>query len=165
MPSLAGVRTPTPAPTTEPAMDPAPATAAAAPPVPAPGSPCTDDMLRLEVRAPASVAVGDRPTFDLVATNTAPVPCVRALDKGLQELVLLDAAGARVWGSNDCFPEASSDPRTLAPGEAVAFPVVWSGLTSQPDCAAPRVGPPPGPYVLRGRLDSKTTPDAPVTIG
>ena len=58
------------------------------------------------------------------------------LDKGLQEIVLLDGAGNRLWGSNDCFPEASDDPRTLAPGRAVAFPLVWGGLTSEPTCTA-----------------------------
>ena len=57
-----------------------------------------------------------------MVTNTSAVPCTRSLDNGLQEVVLLDAAGTRVWGSNDCFPEVSSDPRTLAPGEAVALP-------------------------------------------
>ena len=82
-------------------------------------------MLGVAVRAPPSAAVGSKPTFTLVVTNSSPVPCVRALDKGLQELVLLDAAGHRVWGSNDCFPEASSDRRTLAPGEAVRSR--WSG--------------------------------------
>jgi hypothetical protein len=92
------------------------------------------------------------------------VPCVRALDGGLQEIVLLDRAGNRVWGSNDCFPEASSDTRTLAPGEAAVFPVVWGGLTSAPGCTAPRVTPAPGDYVLRGRLDTKTSSDAVLTL-
>ncbi|MGQ4818798.1 hypothetical protein ACQ1ZK_16945, partial [Enterococcus faecium] len=75
-------------------------------------------MLGLEVRTPGQVAVGTKPTFELVVVNTASVPCVRALDKQLQELVMVDAARTRVWGSNDCFPESSSDQRTLAPGEA-----------------------------------------------
>ncbi|WP_431410921.1 hypothetical protein, partial [Enterococcus faecalis] len=96
-----------------------------APAGPTPGGPCTDDMLGLEVRTPGQVAVGTKPTFELVVVNTASVPCVRALDKQLQELVMVDAARTRVWGSNDCFPESSSDQRTLAPGEAVVFPIVW----------------------------------------
>ena len=69
---------------------------------------------------------------------------MRTLDKGLQEIVLLDGAGNRVWGSNDCFPEASSDVRTLAPGEALAFPLVWGGLTSEPTLHR-------GPRDARGR--------------
>jgi hypothetical protein len=78
--------------------------------------------------------------------------------------VLLDGGGNRVWGSNDCFPETSSDTRTLAPGEAAVFPVVWGGLTSQLGCAGERVPPPPGAYVLRGRLDTKTSGDAALTL-
>jgi hypothetical protein len=93
------------------------------------------------------------------------VPCVRALDKGLQEIVLLDAQGHRVWGSNDCFPEASSDSRLLAPHQAVAFPIVWGGRTSARGCTAARVLPRPGAYVLRGRIGSKPSPNTPFRLG
>jgi hypothetical protein len=162
-PSLAGVRTPVPAPTTTtsaPAPSPTPTTAAA----PSPGGPCTDDVLDVAVRGPGSASAASKPTFELVVTNTAAVPCVRALDKGLQEIVLLDGGGGRVWGSNDCFPEAGSDTRTLQPGEQVSFPVQWGGLTSSPGCAAPRTRPPAGTYVLRGRLDTKASGDTPLTL-
>jgi hypothetical protein len=161
VPSLASVRTPTPPTATAPTETPAPSTPAG----PRPGSPCTDDMIGLVVRAPASVAVGSKPTFELVVTNTSAVPCRRALDKGLQEVVLLDGAGRRIWGSNDCFPEQSSDTRTLAPGEAVALPIVWGGLTSEPTCTAARTPPAPGAYVLRGRLDTKISADTAITLG
>src|SRR3712207_8739292 len=50
-----------------------------------------------------------------------------------------------------------SDTRTLAPGESVAFPLVWGGLTSEPTCTAARTAPAPGQYALRGRLDTKTS--------
>ncbi|SDN49707.1 MucR family transcriptional regulator [Geodermatophilus sp. DSM 45219] len=159
LPSLAGVQTPTPAP--EPSAEPAPAPAAA---TPAPGGPCTDEMVGLEVRAPGSAPVGDKPTFELVVTNVSPVPCVRVLDAGLQEVLLVDSAGNRVWGSNDCFPGTSSDTRTLAPGESVAFPLVWGGLTSEPSCTAARTTPAPGQYALRGRLDTEVSPDVPFTL-
>jgi len=121
-------------------------------------------MLGLELRAPASTSVGSKPTFELAVSNVSAVPCVRALDKGLQEIVMFDASGNRVWGSNDCFPEASSDTRTLAPGEMVVLPLVWGGLTSEPTCTAPRSAPAPGTYVLRGRLDTKVSPDATLTL-
>ncbi|MFD2091699.1 MucR family transcriptional regulator [Blastococcus deserti] len=140
------------------------ATAPAPAPAPAPGGPCTDEMIGLEVRAPGSAAVGSKPTFELAVVNVSAVPCVRPLDKGLQEIVMFDGAGNRVWGSNDCFPESSSDLRTLAPGEVVALPLVWGGLTSEPTCTAPRAAPAPGSYVLRGRLDTKVSPDASITL-
>ena len=129
------------------------------------GGPCTDEMLGLVVRAPATAAGGSKPTFELVVSNVSAVPCVRALDKGLQEIVLLDGSGNRLWGSNDCFPEASSDVRTLAPGEALAFPLVWGGLTSEPTCTAPRRTPGPGAYLLRARLDTKVSSAARLTLG
>ncbi|MGY1591137.1 MucR family transcriptional regulator [Geodermatophilus sp. SYSU D00708] len=154
VPSLASVQTPTPAPETTPEPEPARA------PAPEPGGPCSDDGIGLQVRTPGSAPAASKPTFELVVTNVSPVPCVRTLDKGLQEIVLLDGAGNRLWGSNDCFPEASSDTRTLAPGESVAFPLVWSGLSSEPGCTAQRTAVGPGQYLLRGRLDTKTSPDA-----
>ena len=160
VPSFAAIATPTPPLVTAPA----PASAPPAAPAPVAGGPCTDDMIGLEVRTPPSAAVGSKPTFELAVTNVSAVPCVRALDKGLQEIQLFDSAGNRIWGSNDCFPEASSDPRTLAPGEVVTLPLVWGGLTSEPTCTAPRTNPPPGNYLLRGRLDTKVSPDAPLTL-
>jgi hypothetical protein len=160
VPSLSAVTTPEPPPGTAAAAEP-PGTASG----PVAGGPCTDEMLTVEVRTPASAAIGDKPTFELVVTNVSAVPCVRALDKGLQEIVMFDGAGTRVWGSNDCFPEAGNDLRTLAPGEVVALPLVWGGLTSEPTCTAPRGAPGPGAYTLRGRLDTKVSADASITLG
>lgn len=158
VPSIVSLRTPSaPAATTAKAISPAA-------PAPKPGGPCTDAMIGVSVHAPASVPVGSKPTFQLVVTNTSPVPCVRTLDKGQQEIVLLDAAGHRVWGSNDCFPEASTDTRTLPPKVSVSFAVVWGGLTSRPGCAAPRTPPAAGAYILRGRLATKMSPDVPIRL-
>ncbi|MGZ4641516.1 MAG: MucR family transcriptional regulator [Blastococcus sp.] len=159
VPSMRSLRTPSALPTTKAVPAPAPTSAA-----PTPGGPCTDAMLSVTVRAPASAAVGSKPTFTLVVTNTAAVPCVRALDKGLQELVLVDSSGHRVWGSNDCFPESSSDTRTLAPHATVTFPVIWGGLTSEPTCTAARVRPKPGAYALHGRLATKASANVPFRL-
>jgi len=168
VPSLASVQVPTVGPSPAPAKGTATATRPTTAPVPAgpaPGGACSDDMISVAVRPPGAVVpVGSKPTIDLVVTNVSAVPCVRVLDKGLQEIVLLDSGGGRVWGSNDCFPETSSDTRTLAPGEAAVFPIVWGGLTSTRDCAAARVPPAPGDYVLRGRLDTKASGDAAITL-
>jgi len=152
VPPMRSLRTPTALPTTTAVVAAAPTSAG-----PKPGGPCTDAMLSVTVRAPASAAVGSKPTFTLVVTNASAVPCVRKLDKGLQELVLVDSAGHRVWGSNDCFPESSSDTRTLAAHATVTFPVIWGGLTSEPTCAAARVRPKPGVYALHGRLATKVS--------
>nr|WP_221203628.1 MucR family transcriptional regulator [Modestobacter versicolor] len=167
VPSLAAVQVPTPAPVTSTAAPAGPSAPSSQPPPAGPvsGGACSDEMITVAVRpTPPSAAVGTKPTFDLVVTNVSPVACVRTLDKGLQEIVLLDGLGNRIWGSNDCFPEASSDQRTLQPGEAVVFPVLWSGLSSAPGCTAARSAPGPGSYVLRGRLDTEASADAPFTL-
>jgi len=170
VPSLTAVQTPVPPSATEEAAAEGdadvetPPPAAAARPEPVAGGQCSDDMLGIEVRTPRSAAVGSKPVFELVVSNASRVPCVQDLDKGLQELIMLDGTGARVWGSNDCFPESGPDVRTLAPGEVVVFPVLWGGLASTPDCAAERTPPPPGAYAVRGRLDTKSSPDAPFTL-
>jgi hypothetical protein len=166
LPSLAAVQVPTAAPSSSSAAPAAAPTAApAAPAGPVSGGPCTDDMIAVEVRPnPPATPAGSKPTFDLVVTNVSPVACVRTLDKGLQEIVLIDGPGNRVWGSNDCFPEASTDVRTLQPGEAAVFPVLWSGLSSTPGCAGDRSTPAAGAYVLRGRLDTKASADAALTL-
>ncbi|HEY0126920.1 MAG TPA: MucR family transcriptional regulator [Blastococcus sp.] len=160
VPSLSAVATPDPPPVLETAEEPP-----AAAPDPVAGGPCTDEMLGLEVRAPGSAALGSKPTFEIAVANLSAVPCVRALDKGLEEIVMVDPAGNRLWGSNDCFPEAGSDLRTLAPGEVVVIPLVWSGLTSEPTCTAARGIPAPGTYLLRARLDTKVSADASITLG
>jgi hypothetical protein len=162
VPSLASVRIPTAAETTANAS--AVTNTRTTPARPAGPVPCTDDVIRLEVRTPARVAPGGKPTFELRVANPSRTPCLRALDKGLQELVILDGVGRRLWGSHDCFPETNRDTRTLAPGEVVAFPVVWGGLTSAPGCAGARVPLHPGNYVVRGRLGTKTTADAPLVV-
>jgi hypothetical protein len=159
VPSLASVQIPT-APATRNTAVTSPARSAPARPVP-----CTDDLIGLEVRTPGRVAVGAKPTFELRVANTSHAPCVRRLDKSLQEMVILDRAGRRLWGSNDCFPETSRDSRTLTPGEVVSFPVTWSGLTSDPACTAARAPLAPGTYVVRGRLDTKVTPAAALVVG
>ncbi len=160
VPSLSAIATPTP----PPAATATEAVTTPAVPDPVAGGACTDDMIGLEVRTPGSAAVGSKPTFELLVSNVSAVPCVRGLDKGLQELTLFDLDGNRIWGSNDCFPEVSTDPRTLAPGEVVTIPLVWGGLSSEPTCTAPRDTPPAGNYVVRGRLDTKVSPDAPFTL-
>ncbi|MGY1747499.1 MucR family transcriptional regulator [Blastococcus sp. SYSU D00695] len=156
LPSLASVQTPTP---------PAAVEETPAPPAgPQPGDPCSDDMIAVEVRGPGTVASGSGPTLELAVINVSAVPCVRVLDAELQEIVLVDTAGTRVWGSNDCQPESSDDTRTLAPGEQVVFPLVWSGLSSEPTCGVERTVVPPGDYLLRGRMETATSADSPLTL-
>jgi hypothetical protein len=170
VPSASSIATPTPPDATAAAAAASSAAKSAAararPSAPAPvaGGPCTDAMISLVVRTDSTVAPGNKPTFEIVVGNISAVPCVRALDKNLREIVLQDGQGRRIWASNDCFPETSSEPRTLAPREAVALPVTWGGLTSEPTCTQPRTAPGPGSYFLIARLGTKVSAKTPVTL-
>jgi hypothetical protein len=123
-------------------------------------------MIDLTVRAPVAAVVGSRPTFDLVVTNMSTAACVRALGPDQQEIVLVDAAGRRIWSSTDCPADGAGGQArtTLSPGQAISLDVVWGGQSSEATCTADRVTPPPGRYVLRGRLGSKLAPDVPLTL-
>jgi hypothetical protein len=118
----------------------------------------------VRVGAPAAVRAGAGASLQLVVTNTSAVPCVRPLDRGLQEIVLVDGAGHRIWDSNDCAKLSGSDSRTLTPGQPVSFPLAWNGRSSRPGCTGHPVAPAAGKYVLHGRLDTVASADTPLTI-
>lgn len=127
--------------------------------------PCATGTLTVEVRADGTAVSGQPATLNLVVRNGSTVPCT--FDGAPQEVVLLDAAGHRIWSSVDCpgpgTPDASGT-RTLAAGESVEVAVAWNGLTSEPTCTAAQVAVPAGSYVLRGRLDTTVTQDVPLTV-
>lgn len=138
--------------------------AAPAAPAGAPGGPvpCADHMIqvRAEPGQPAYPA-GAPPELRLVVTNVSGQPCVRDLDGALQEISVWSADGAtKIWSSNDCTNPSAEDPRTLDPGRPLAFAVTWSGLASEPGCAAERSRVPPGGYRVLARLGPVTGPPA-----
>lgn len=141
----------------------------AATPVPVPSTgpvPCTDAMLTAgsEIDRPQH-KVGDKPLLRLVITNISSQPCVRDLDSAKQEIVVWNSGQtAKLWSSNDCTNAASTDLRTLVPGQPVAFAVTWAGRTSTPGCAEPRTVVPAGNYRVLTRLDDIVSPPTPFTI-
>ena len=44
------------------------------------------------------------------------------------------------------------------------LPLVWGGLTSEPTCTVARGTPAAGSYLVRGRLDTRVSADAPLTL-
>jgi hypothetical protein len=128
-------------------------------PVSAAGAPqqCPDSALTVTV-TPAKPAyrVGETPVLKLTVQNTGGVACVRDVGPRQQELVLYDGA-ARIWSSNDCYPDGGTDVRTLHPQESVSSTVVWSGLSSQPGCAGTRSRVRAGSYNLVGHVGNATS--------
>ena len=128
--------------------------------------PCDDGMI--EVRAETgrpTYAAGARPELRLVVTNTSGQPCVRDLDGAEQEIAVWSGDGERkLWSSNDCVNPATDDLRTLVPGQPVAFAVTWSGLGSEPGCAAGRERVEPGGYRVLARLGAVVGDPVPLLL-
>ena len=133
-------------------------------PVPRTGPvPCTNAMLATgaEIDPPVH-RVGSQPVLRLVVTNVSGQPCVRDLDAARQEIVVWSGDGAtRLWSSNDCLNDPTTDLRTLVPGRPVAFALTWGERTTTPGCAQPRTVVPAGSYRLMVRLDDLISPPTP----
>jgi hypothetical protein len=144
---------------------PRPTVVAQAPvPVPRTGPvPCTNAMLTTGAEIePAVHKVGSHPVLRLVITNVSGQPCVRDLDAARQEIVVWSGDGAvRLWSSNDCLNNPTTDLRTLVPGRPVAFALNWGGRTTTPGCAQARTVVPAGSYRLMVRLDDLISPPTP----
>jgi len=135
-------------------------------PEPAEAGPCPDEAIGLTVGSElGQYAAGSKPVLALSITNIGAVPCLRDLDPAQQIWGLFAADGTRLWGSSDCYPPASlPSPELLAPGQVMTFTIIWSGLTSEPTCTAPRVNLGPGSYILRGYLANLVSPDVPLVL-
>lgn len=172
VPSLVPVDAAEPAPdaAADPAAPGAPAEGAdpapAQPTAPAEPAPCPDEAIGLTVGAEfGQYAAGSKPRMGLNVTNISAIACIRDLDAALQTWGLYAADGTRLWGSNDCYPSASvPTPHLLAPGQVVAFAIIWSGKTSEPTCTVRREVLGPGSYILRGYLGELVSPDASLVL-
>lgn len=127
-------------------------------------SKCLPSQLRVQaVVGKSHYRAGDQPELLLQVTNTGPAPCVQDVADSQIALSVYNGA-SRVWGSHDCKIEPGTDIRTFAVGKPAGFSVVWSGLTSQPGCAAPRQRVGAGTYTLYAALSGHRGTAAQFTI-
>ena len=125
-------------------------------PVPAPGEPapvtaCVPDALQLVASTDArSYPTSASPRLTLTVRNTGPAACAAPLGQSAVELEVTSGPD-RVWSSDDCDPGGAADPVVLAPGEAQALAVTWSGTRSAPGCPGDREQATAGTYRLVGR--------------
>lgn len=145
---------------------PAPTSAAPASTPPAAPVACPDTSVALTAQvAEPSYPVGQEPVFRLLVSNPSTTPCTRALDAGLQQVLVYSADGStRLWSSNDCFPGTGTETKTLNPGEQTAYSIRWSGTTSAPGCTAPRTPVPAGSYTVVVALGGITSAPVPFTL-
>ena len=87
----------------------------------------------------------------LQVTNPGTKPCVQDLSDQQIELRVYNGE-SRVWGSHDCQIEPGTADRTLTAGQSVRVSIVWSGLSSQPECAGTRQRVGAGTYTLYASL-------------
>jgi hypothetical protein len=111
----------------------------------------------------ASYHVGDQPTVMLQVKNKGPTPCVQDLADSQVELRVYNGE-SRVWGSHDCQVQPGTDLRTLAVNQPVRVSIIWSGLSSQPNCAGTRQRVGAGTYTLYASLAGHVGAAAQFTI-
>ncbi|MCU1659584.1 MAG: hypothetical protein JWO57_4240 [Pseudonocardiales bacterium] len=120
----------------------------------APG-PCKTSQLKVAaVAGKASYHVGDQPVVMLQVTNAGAAPCVQDLADRQVELRVYNGE-SRVWGSHDCEVQSGTAARTLAVGQPVRVSIVWSGLSSQANCAGTRQRVGAGTYTLYALLSGR----------
>ena len=108
-------------------------------------------------------AIGAQPVLTLQVTNQGPLPCTQDVADSQIELRVYNGA-SRVWGSHDCQIQPGVDVRTLMTGHPAGFSIVWSGLSSQPQCAGTRQRVGAGTYTLYASLSGHDGTAAPFTI-
>jgi hypothetical protein len=126
--------------------------------------PCTASQLVVSAATDKTTyTVGAEPVLSLQVIDKAAVPCVQDLADS-QVLMRVYNGVSRVWGSHDCQIQPGKDLRTLAAGQAVKVSVVWSGLSSQPNCAGTRQRVGAGTYTLYVSLSGQSGTSAQFAI-
>ena len=126
--------------------------------------PCTPGQLQVQaVVGQPQYAIGAQPVLTLQVTNEGALPCTQDVADSQIELRVYNGA-SRVWGSHDCQIQPGVDVRTLLTGHPAGFSIVWSGLSSQPQCAGTRQRVGAGTYTLYAALSGHDGTAAQFTI-
>lgn len=126
---------------------------------------CPDSALRVVAEAGRpEFKAGEKISLSMVVTNTGPAPCVRDLNRVHREIEVLGADDRHVWSSSDCFVESTNEKPVLEPGQSARNDIVWSGLTSTPDCGPDRKRVQPGEYKAVAKLAEITSEPVPFKV-
>ncbi len=128
------------------------------------GAACDAASLQVTATTDApTYASGSQPTVGMRIKNVGAADCT--LDAGSAALELKIVSGEdRIWSSDDCQQDASSDVQTVPPGGELASSVSWPLQRSAEGCPADLPAPRPGTYQLIGRVGEITSAPVVFTI-
>lgn len=130
------------------------------------GTTCADTEIQLvPVPVDTSPQRGTPTDIQLKIKNIGSRTCQRDLGASAQELYIEQGA-LKFWSSDLCTTSAGNEVVSLAAGAEKTFKVTWNGRSST-QCADNAPGGPylqPGPYALRGRLDTKVSEPVVLTV-
>lgn len=113
-----------------------------------------------------SYAPGEKPVFQLRATNSGAVTC--KLDFGPRSAVFTVTKtpdDSHVWASDDCPAAGSPDLRQVPAHGTATFSLPWNGKTSSPQCARPKgAQAAPGNYLAQAQLSGFGTKSVPFVL-
>lgn len=147
-----------------PSTTPVPAPAAQNPAPAQPPTPCADtDLSVTAALAHQRYPTNSKLPVKISVTNTSGKACNRDVGAGQQEVLVKGSGDVRIWSSDDCVNDPTSDARTLQPNEKRTYWVTWDSRTSAPGCAANTTGlAQPGSYQIVTRFGTKFS--APITV-
>lgn len=114
---------------------------------------CTAQQIQIVATADKDEYAPDATAkLGMTITNASDAPCVMDVGNGPLELRVTSGSD-RIWSSDDCQTEASSDVRTIEPGEAgrMVSSVEWGLTRSAPGCKGGEEQVLPGNYRLTAR--------------
>jgi hypothetical protein len=160
-PAASGAASPAVATPTEAAIDPTADPSASGDP-----GTCTDSEISVgAVPGQDSVPSGTAVEITLQIKNISSRTCTRDLGS-LQQELYIKLGAQKVWSSDTCGTGRDSDVQSLAPNIVHEFQVEWNGRDSTKCDGGLASGPYPAPgsYLVFGRLGSKLSDPAPLSI-
>lgn len=115
---------------------------------------CAPGALKLSLRSvKVSYEPGEKPTFQLVASNSSATTCKADFGPKAAVLSVTDDKDDEVWSSKDCPNPAGSLLLRVPAGANITHTVQWDRKQSAPQCATPPAGAvAPGTYLVEAEF-------------
>ncbi|MEV6397288.1 hypothetical protein AB0M39_21365 [Streptomyces sp. NPDC051907] len=102
---------------------------------------CAPSALKLTLRSlEVSYGPGEKPTFQLVATNSSATACKADFGPKAAVLKVVDDENETVWSSKDCPREADGLLLKVPANTSITHTVEWDRKRSASQCATPPAG-------------------------